>query len=181
MDYRKEKIKGYEEYSVDTNGMVYSKKGKPLKYSLNHSGYCIVNFMVNGKRKGFAIHTLVARQFITNNDINKTQVNHKDGDKTNNHIDNLEWVTPKENTQHAINVLGFDNSGERNYNAKKVFGFDKKSGELKYSFPCVMDAGRYFSDGNETKARYIQDIICGIINGYNGKKSYRGCIWRYTI
>lgn len=179
MDYKKEKIIGYEEYSVDTNGIIYSKKGKPLKYSLNHNGYCIVNFMVNGQRKGFGIHTLVAKQFITNNDIEKTQVNHKDGDKENNNVENLEWTTPKENTQHAIEILDFDKSGERNYNAKEVFGYDKTNNELKYHFLCVMDAGRLFANGDEEKARHIQNIICGIAGGYTDKKSYKGCIWKY--
>lgn len=181
MEYKKEKIKGYEEYSIDTNGVVYSKKGKPLKYSVNHNGYCIVNFMVDRVRKGFSIHTLVAKQFITNNDIRKTQVNHKDGDKTNNCVDNLEWVTSKENMRHAVDVLGFDNSGEKNANAKKVYGFDKNNGELKYAFPCVMDAGKYFANGNMRKAEHIQNIICCVANNYSEKKSYHGCIWKYTI
>lgn len=180
MDYKKERIRGYEEYSIDTNGVVYSKKDKPLKYSLNYRGYCMVNFMINGKRKGFGIHTLVAKQFITNNDIEKTQVNHKDGDKTNNHVENLEWVTPQENVKHAINVLGFSNKGEYNANAKKVFGFDKKSKEQIYMFPCVMDAGRYFSNNNEKKARHIQNIISIIASGSGRKKSYKGCIWKYA-
>lgn len=179
MDYKKEKVVGYEEYSVDTNGVVYSKKGNPLKYSRNHKGYCMVNFMINGKRKGFAIHTLVAKQFITNKDITKTQVNHKDGNKTNNNVENLEWVTPKENTQHSISILGNDNIGERNPNAKEVFGFDKNNHELKYIFPCVMDAGRYFANGNKSKARHIQGLISGIASGYSNKKSYQGCIWEY--
>ena len=110
--YRRERITGYDEYEVDTNGIVYSKRGKPLKYSHNFRGYQIVNLMVNGKRKGFAVHTLVAKQFIANSDPIKTQVNHKDGNKDNNHISNLEWATPKENTWHARNVLGYDNCGK---------------------------------------------------------------------
>lgn len=96
VEYKREPARGYEEYEVDTNGVIYGKNGKPLKYSLNYRGYCIINFYVNHKRTGFGIHTLVAKQFIPNNDINKNQVNHKDGNKTNNSVDNLEWATPKE-------------------------------------------------------------------------------------
>lgn len=66
MEYKRQNINGYEEYQVDTNGVVYGKNGKKLKYSINHNGYCIVNFYNNHKRKGFAIHTLVAKQFILN-------------------------------------------------------------------------------------------------------------------
>lgn len=106
MDYKKEYIKDFPEYQIDTNGVVYGKNGNPLKYSLNHKGYCIINFYVDHKRKGFGIHTLVAKQFIYNEDpINKTQVNHKNGNKQDNYVDNLEWVTPKENSFHSVHVL----------------------------------------------------------------------------
>ena len=46
MEYKREPVKGYEEYEVDTNGVVYGKNGKPLKYSINHNGYCIINFYI---------------------------------------------------------------------------------------------------------------------------------------
>ena len=134
IQYQKVPVKGYEEYSVDTNGIVYSKKGKPLKYSLNHNGYCIINFYVNHKRTGFAIHTLVAQAFIPNPE-NKPTVNHKDGNKQNNAVQNLEWSTHKEQTDHAKNVLGYDNSGTNNPLATEVFGYDKKNPEkLIYLF-----------------------------------------------
>ena len=112
MEYKREPVKGYEEYEIDTNGVVYGKNGKPLKYSINHNGYCIINFYINHKRTGFGIHTLVAKQFIPNNNINKNQVNHKDGNKINNNVENLEWVTPKENMEHSVDVLG-NNIGEK--------------------------------------------------------------------
>lgn len=127
MEYKKEKVKGYEEYQVDTNGIVYSKRGRPLKYSLNHSGYCIINFYVNGKRTGFGIHTIVAKQFIPNDNPERTQVNHKDGNTMNNRVDNLEWVTQSENVQHSINVLG-NHIGSKNGNARAIKGYDKITG-----------------------------------------------------
>lgn len=123
--YRREPVKGYEEYEVDTNGIVYGKNGKPLKYSLNYKGYCMINFYVNHKRTGFGIHTLVAKQFIPNNNINKNQVNHKDGNKTNNSVDNLEWVTSGENMRHSVDVLG-NYTGAKNCNAKAIKGINKK-------------------------------------------------------
>lgn len=176
MEYKKEKIIGYEEYSIDTNGVVYSKKDKPLKYSINHNGYCIVNFMINGKRKGFGVHTLVAKQFITNKDIMKTQVNHKDGNKTNNCVENLEWVTPKENMQHSINILGHDIIGGNNPNAKSIIGIDKNTGEIKYKFLSLSDAARYFNGdidrGFISKKATISNVICG------RKKTYKGCHWK---
>ena len=83
MEYEKRpvNIKGWEMYQVDTDGNVYGKNGKKLKYSLNHNGYCIVNFYHNHIRKGFGVHTIVALTFIENNNPLKTQVNHKMGIK----------------------------------------------------------------------------------------------------
>ena len=89
--YRREKVNGYEGYEVDTNGVIYGKRGKPLKFSINPNGYCIITFSINGKEKGFGVHQIVARQFITNDDPeHKTQVNHIDGNKENNRVENLE-------------------------------------------------------------------------------------------
>ena len=103
MEYQKKSVavEGFEMYQVDTNGIVYAKNGKPLKYSINHNGYCIVNFYVNHKRKGFAIHTLIALTFIPNPD-NLPEVNHKDGDKHNNCVNNLEWCTQAYNINYSI-------------------------------------------------------------------------------
>ena len=173
--YRKERVKGFEEYQIDTNGVVYSKKNKPLKYSINHNGYCIINFFINGKRIGFAIHTLVARQFIQNDNPLKTQVNHKDGDKTNNRIDNLEWVTQKENMEHSIKCLGNDKTGEKSARAKSVGAYDK-SGNLIYCFGALSDAARYFCGENDNY-RHKQNCIYRVI--IRKRKTYKGFVWKY--
>lgn len=167
------------DYLVDDRGFVISKRGKPLKPSINYHGYQIINIMANGKRIGLGVHTAVARAFC-NGYSPELQVNHKDGDKTNNRADNLEWVTAKENTRHAIEELGFNKIEENNPNARKIIGRDKKTLEVIYLFPALIAAGRYFSDGNEKRARHIQDTIYKIIKGGYGKKTYKGCIWEYT-
>lgn len=179
MEYRKEPVKGYCEYQVDTNGVIYGKNGKPLRYSLNHRGYCIVNFYVGHKRTGFAIHTIVANQFIpcpNNPYLKPLQVNHKDGNKLNNSVENLEWVTPLENTQHSIQVLGNKVSGANNGNAKPVIGIDKKTGKVKYRFPSLADAAKSFGDDTDTNYRHKVTAISNVIHGR--KKSYKGCYWK---
>jgi hypothetical protein len=95
-------INGFEFYQITINGDVYSKRTRrKMKSSKNHNGYLYVQFSVNNKKKNFYIHQLVAKAFIENPE-NKPFVNHKDFNKTNNHISNLEWCTNSENMKHAF-------------------------------------------------------------------------------
>ena len=179
MNYKKRSVNipGWEMYQVDTLGNVYGQDGRKLKFSLNHNGYCIVNFNHNHKRKGFAIHTLIANTFLQGKTEHRNQINHKDGNKQNNALDNLEWVTPKENVRHAMTILGHNKMGKNNPNAKKVIGYDKITNEKIYEFDSLADASRYFVKPNHNP-RYIQTIIYRVIH-HKDKKSYHGCIWRY--
>ena len=77
---------------------------KLLKQGKSKSGYYIVSFCVDGVKSNQTVHRLVARAFIPN-ESNKPQVNHKDGNKHNNHLDNLEWVTVSENSLHYFNHI----------------------------------------------------------------------------
>lgn len=74
--------------------------------------YYVVGISLNGFQEHKYIHRLVAETFIPNPE-NKPQVNHIDGDKTNNCVDNLEWVTASENTRHAHDIGLFDESKDR--------------------------------------------------------------------
>lgn len=176
--YRRESVNGYEEYEVDTNGIVYGKKGNPLKFSINPKGYCVVIFSINGKTKGFGVHQIVAKQFIANDDIeHKTQVNHIDGNKANNHIDNLEWVTPKENNRHSVDVLG-NHVEDRNWCAKAICGIDIATYKVKYRFSSIIGAARFFAK-NDKHARHIQTALWRALKNYNHHRIYRGCMWMY--
>lgn len=94
------------EYHISDHGQVKSyKRGnerimKPSLIGVLGNQYLAIGIWVNNKRKMHKIHRLVAKAFIPNHQ-NKPHVNHKDGNKLNNHIDNLEWATAKENQQHA--------------------------------------------------------------------------------
>ncbi len=78
----------------------FNKKGKTLKPKLTHDGYFETTLIKNQKRKYIRTHRIVAFAFISNK-LGKPCINHKDGNKLNNNINNLEWVTVKENTIHA--------------------------------------------------------------------------------
>lgn len=101
-----EKWKSIEKYNglyeISSYGRVKSLiTNKILKAHRPSVGYYKVALYMRGDGKTFTIHRLVAKEFIPNNK-NKPCVNHKDGDKTNNCVENLEWCTYKENSQHAF-------------------------------------------------------------------------------
>ena len=89
-------------YEVSDTGIVRRKDNKNVLSGCIASGYRSVKLTFdNGKQQRFYVHRLVAQHFISNNDPkNKTFVNHKDGNKLNNKVDNLEWVSPRENNLH---------------------------------------------------------------------------------
>lgn len=99
-------IKDYEMlYQISNLGNVKSlhcNKEKLMKLTIRSKNYpyYFVGLLKNGKRKYFAVHRLVAQAFV-NNPNNYNQVDHLDGNKLNNNANNLEWVTPKENTNRA--------------------------------------------------------------------------------
>ena len=96
-------IKGYDgRYKIDKLGNVYSNiTRRYLKLQLKKSGYMYVQLHLEGNNKWYRVHRLVAEHFI-NNHNNAPFVNHRDGDKENNHVNNLEWATGTENNNHAI-------------------------------------------------------------------------------
>lgn len=109
-DMRYTYINGYERnYRLYIDGEVWSvKSGKFLKQETS-KGYKRVTLSINGKTERFQVHRLVAMYFIENQ-LNKPCVNHIDGDKENNNLNNLEWCTYSENENHSYNSLGKVNS-----------------------------------------------------------------------
>lgn len=91
-----------EHYTIYYNGLVRNlKMQKWQAHNICKNGYHRVHLTVNGKRKAYSVHRLVAKKFIKGETESKCEVNHKDGDKGNNREDNLEWCTRKENMHHA--------------------------------------------------------------------------------
>ena len=94
-------------YEISNYGRFRNKKGKILKLNINARGYLYCNICTNGIVTKVKIHKLVAEAFVVNKE-NKDTVNHIDGNKLNNNSNNLEWLTRKENIQHAFknNLMG---------------------------------------------------------------------------
>lgn len=95
-------VKGYEGlYSVDDTGTVYGWKGQPLKPHDNGYGYLIVDLHdLSGEKKHKKVHRLVAEAFLPN-PKNLPEINHKDENKHNNFVSNLEWCTSSYNKRYG--------------------------------------------------------------------------------
>ena len=101
------KIKNFEDYEINEKGEIKNKFGKNLKERISKLGYNRVRLYNNKEKiiKNCLVHRLVAFCFIDNIDNTKNLINHKDGNKLNNNVDNLEWCNHKENMIHNIYVL----------------------------------------------------------------------------
>jgi hypothetical protein len=95
-------IPNCEKYYVSKCGQFYSIKScKILKISLDKNGYNLVRFYLKGKGRGFTVHSLVAKTFIGLRPIGY-DINHKDYNRLNNNVENLEYVTREENNAHSL-------------------------------------------------------------------------------
>ena len=90
-----------DKYFVSNYGRIKNNRNKIINGYTDEKGY--KRCSLGGDGKHYRIHILVAKHFIVNPN-NKTMVNHKDGNKENNNVDNLEWATNQENSQHAVNT-----------------------------------------------------------------------------
>jgi hypothetical protein len=100
------KVEGFDSYCVSHRGFVYKiVNGKKLICKIGRSkhGYDRVFLRKDNKSKQFYLHRILAKAFIPNPE-NKKTVNHINGIRSDNRLENLEWCTPKENTTHAISI-----------------------------------------------------------------------------
>lgn len=150
------------DYSVSDKGEVRKDTNNYMMKLSIQQGYYHVTLQINGKPKRFRVHRLVAEAFIPNPE-NKPYVNHKDGHRNNNCINNLEWVTPKENTQHAIKTGLMTPTRE-----KGVVQYSL-SGEKIAEYVSLNEAARQTGSSNE------KICLCCQLQ----RKTHNGFQWRY--
>lgn len=124
-------VVGFEDtFQISNSGKLFSKRtNKELKQSLSKKGYLLVSTKIGGrtgKSLCFRVHRLVAEAFLENLEC-KPFVNHKDGNKQNNKLSNLEWCTASENTIHAYENNLMNNEGGCDRHNAKLSEDDLKS------------------------------------------------------
>ena len=145
-------------YYITRQGVVYTKRKRDNRVSkkrtFNKGGYPQIRIRLGGKERQYSVHRLVAEAFIPNPD-NKPQVNHIDGNRQNPSADNLEWVTAKENSIHASEVLG-------TVPRKQVYIICKIR-------KCIIDTARSVSDAVKKYGVWVNE-------SYRGESTYGNLI-----
>lgn len=157
------KLEGFNDYYyissygyIITKNWRNSKREAIIKTCLDACGYKRTALMHNGKLKTIKIHRLVAISFIQNPE-NKPQVNHIDGNKQNNNINNLEWVNNSENQIHAYKI-GLNKAKRGEENSKAILT-EKQVKEIRSKFKKRVYTREMLGIEYGVKASTIKDII----------------------
>lgn len=158
-------VKGYEkEYAVTKAGDVFritkSGKTRPCKAFVEKDGYMVINLSKRGIAKRKRLHRIVAETFLENPD-KKPQINHIDGNKKNNSVENLEWCDAIQNLEHAY-VTGL-------HIRRAVYMLDE-GGKILNSFCSTHEA-----------ARFVGVTNASISSACRRKHKSAGFIWRYAL
>ena len=188
-------IKGYEGvYQVSNQGRVRSldrlnsagkrMKGSIRRQSKNSNGYLYVNLCLNGKSFNCSVHRLVAITFIPNPD-NKYTVNHKNENKEDNRVENLEWMSLQENLRYGTHDIRMAQTRKGRMCGPKHPNFGKRGKNANTHKGRVIGIGKYNSDDvvvfdTAADAARILKVSSGQIceSIHNNNKSCGGYYWR---
>ncbi len=155
------RLKSLERYVVFKDNWLRLKGEQIMRLSLN-KGYATTCLRAKHKRKQKELHRLVAETFIPNPE-NKPSVNHKDGVKYNNHVDNLEWATWSEQSIHKYEALNY-----KNPNSKKIEMIDMLNNVIE-TFESVAAVNRKYGYNIGNIASYCRGLLKYPPHGYKWK------------
>ena len=150
-------------YQVSDTGIVLKKNGNGYMSQHENNGYMRVNLYIGDKYRFLSVHRVVAEAFIPNPD-NLPQVNHKDKNRINNRVSNLEWVTASENINHSY----------KHGRNKKGSVINARCDNFILEFDSVVEAAKEFCDIDN-----ILSVKNRIINAAKENIEYKGYIWSY--
>lgn len=170
---KSKKIKDFENFIIYEDGTVINTKtGNKRSPHIDKDGYLRITLQQkNGKTTTRFIHRLLAEAFIPNPD-NKETVNHKDENKQNNDLDNLEWATKKENDNYGTRNQRIKRMGKDNYNHKRIAMCNKITHEIIKEFDSIAEALEEL--GKNRTNTYAISKVCK-----NKALSAYGYWWKY--
>lgn len=154
------------DYSVSTEGEVRKDTTNYILSQSSQQDYKFVTLLIKGKQKRMRVHRMVALTFLDNPE-NKPYVNHINGNRSDNNITNLEWVTPSENTQHTVETGLMSNGRKKaviqyNLNGDKMATFESASEAARQTggsqSKITMCCRRQRESANDYQWRYFDDI-----------------------
>ena len=177
-------IDGYEGlYEISDHGNVKSLRKNIIMKPFDNKGYLRIGLYKNGEVEKKLVHVLVAEHFVSERPNGQSQVNHKDLNKMNNHYDNLEWVSGKENVNHCLENM----NGKSQKLKKDMSGIGKEFGHLgveaskkpvaKVDKETLSVISIYESAREACKEGFNYRNISQVCNGE--KKTHRGYIWKF--
>lgn len=146
-------------YKAREDGSIIDPDGKPLLPYFRGGGYLCVSIWRDGVRHEEKVHQVIAKAFCTKHSDLQTQVNHRDGNKSNNAASNIEWCTPEENSIHSARIIFAQDT-------RPVIGTRLSDG-VEFYFPSIAAAVEH---------GFIRANIQKVIRG--DRKKHGGYSWR---
>ena len=162
-------VPSYPDYEASNQGQIRNKLTKKYITSFENGGYYQLHLYKDKKRFALKLHRVIAETFIANPE-NKEHVNHKNKDRSDNSVDNLEWMTVQENNDHKVKV----EYKRKDTTCRPIWQCDIVTHKRMQLFDSTHDAATAINKDNVKSIKSnIRSVLCGTV------KSAAGFYWEY--